>query len=106
MGIENARQLRDMETSLAKKYLAVIGQRTVMELRGVQCIMDEMPTPRKTMVSSRSFGRWVSLKDDLAQALAMHCSIAGERLRKEGLVARALQAWVMTSRHLEEPYCC
>lgn len=106
MGIDNARQLRDMDTGLAKKYLTVVGQRTVMELRGVQCVMDELPTPRKTMVSSRSFGRRVTKKEDLAQALAMHCAITGERLRKEGLVAKGLQAWVMTSYRLDAPYCC
>lgn len=106
MGIENARQLRDMDLIAAKKYLTVMGQRTVLELRGIQCIMEEMPTPRKTMVSSRSFGHQVTRKEDIAQALAMHCSIAGERLRQEGLVARALQAWVMTSRHMDKPYRC
>ncbi|UQZ88312.1 SOS mutagenesis and repair protein UmuC [Deltaproteobacteria bacterium Smac51] len=106
MGIVNARQLRDMEIGMAKKYLTVVGQRTVMELRGVQCVMEEMPAPRKTMVSSRSFGRRVSRKEDIAQALTMHCGIAGERLRKEGLVAGAMEVWVMTSHHMDEPYCC
>ncbi len=106
LGITNARQLRDMPISSARKYLTVVGQRTVLELRGIQCVMEEGPTPRKTMVSSRSFGRRVSRKEDLAQALAMHCTIAGERLRQEGLVARCLSVWVMTSRHMDEPYCC
>jgi len=106
LGIYNARQLRDMEVGRARKYLTVVGQRTVMELRGIQCVMEDAPTPRKTMVSSRSFGRRVTGKEDLAQALAMHCAIAGERLRKEGLVARAIEVWMMTSRHLDEPYCC
>ena len=106
MGIYTARQLRDMDLCTAKKHLTVVGQRTVLELRGIQCVMEEMPAPRKTLVSSRSFGRRVTRKEDLAEALAMHCSIAGERLRQEGLVARALQAWVMTSHHMDEPYCC
>lgn len=106
MGIVNARQLRDMDLGRAKKCLSVVGQRTVLELRGIQCVMEDQPAPRKTMVSSRSFGRRVSRKEDIAQALAMHCTIAGERLRNEGLVARAIQVWMMTSRHLDEPYCC
>lgn len=106
MGINNARQLRDMDLSTAKKHLTVVGQRTVLELRGIQCVMEELPTSRKTMVSSRSFGRRVSRLEDIREAIAMHCSIAGERLRKEELVARALQVWVMTSRHMDEPYCC
>ena len=85
MGIYNAKQLRDMDLSKAKKFLTVVGQRTVMELRGIQCVMEELPTPRKTMVSSRSFGRRVTKRDDIAQALTMHCTIAGERMRAAGL---------------------
>lgn len=36
LGIENARQLRDMDLGTAKKYLTVVGQRMVLELRGIQ----------------------------------------------------------------------
>ena len=104
LGIENARQLRDMEPEAAEKLLTVIGRQTVMELRGEQCLLEDLPTPRKTMISSRSFGRRVSRKEDLAQALAMHCAIAGERLRQEGLVAGNLSIWLTTSRHMKEPY--
>ena len=105
IGIYNARQLRDMESSLARKHLGLNGQRTVMELRGIQCLMEDLPAPRRTMVSSRSFGHRVTRKEDLAQALAMHCSIAGERLREEGLVAGGIQIWMLTSNHMDEPYC-
>lgn len=57
-GIRNARQLRDMDPDFALRVLTMVGQRTVLELRGLQCIMeDDAPVPRKTLVSSRSFGR-------------------------------------------------
>jgi len=39
------------------------------------------------MVSSRSFGERVTEKEHLAEALAMHATLAGERLRKEKLEA-------------------
>ena len=55
----------------------MVGQRTVLELRGFQCIMeDRTPVPRKSLISTRSFGRRVTKKEDIAQALAMH---AGKR---------------------------
>lgn len=104
-GIVNARQLRDMDLNQALKLLTVVGQRTVLELRGIQCITEgDMPVPRKTLVSSRSFGRGVTRIEDLYEAVAMHCAIAGERLRKEGVVAGALAVHLETSRHAEEPY--
>lgn len=103
-GIATARQLRDMDADLARKHLSVVGFRTVMELRGVQCIMEDKPSPRQTLVSSRSFGRQVTKKEDLAEALAMHCAIAGERLRRENMEASAIQIWVSTARYVNKPY--
>jgi len=106
LGIVNARQLRDMDLGAVRKFLTVTGQRTVMELRGVQCVMAEPPAPRRTLVSSRSFGRQVKRKEDIAEALAMHCAIAGERLRQERLEARALTVWAMTPWHDKAAYVC
>ena len=105
MGITNARQLRDMDADRALRLLTVVGQRTVFELRGLQCIMEnQQPVPRKTLINSRSFGRRVTRKEDLAQAMTMHCTIAGERLRMEKMQASGLCVHIETSRHAEEPY--
>ena len=104
IGLHHARQLRDLDLDKALSLLTVVGQRTVYELRGHQCIMDDVPVPRKTLVSSRSFGRRVRRKEDLAEALAMHATIAGERLRKENIIASSIQVWAETSRFMETPY--
>ena len=104
-GVCNARQLRDLDLGRALKLLTVVGERTVRELRGFQCIMeDEAPAPRKTLISSRSFGRRVTKKEELAEAFAMHAAIAGERLRFEGLEAGVLAVQATTSPHAEKPY--
>ena len=104
-GIFTARQLRDMDPSFAKKVLTVVGERTVLELRGLQCIMqDEAPVPRKTLVSSRSFGRQMTSKEDLAQVLTMHAQLAAERLRAENMVASSVSVWAQTSMHTDRPY--
>lgn len=104
-GVRTAMQLRDMDIGLARKLLTVVGERTVRELRGMQCIMEEdAPTPRKTLVSSRSFGHRVGRKEDLAEAFAMHATIAGARLRQEGLEALCLGVEATTSPHAEAPY--
>lgn len=105
VGIRNARQLRDMDPARALKLMTVVGQRTVLELRGFQCIMEaQAPVPRKTLINSRSFGRRVTMKEDLAQAMVMHCTIAGERLRRERMEAGGVSVHMQTSMHTEEPY--
>ena len=63
-----------------------------------------LPSPRKTVINSRSFGRRVRRKEDLAEALAMHCAISGERLRAEGLEASGLTVHMETSRHGDRPW--
>ena len=101
-GITNARQLRDVDLDFAKKILTIVGQRTVRELRGEQCIMDDTaPVPRKTLINSRSLGRGVTSKDDLMEALSMHCTIAAERLRQEHLEAAGLSIHILTGHYLE-----
>ena len=101
----NARQLRDMDADRALRLLTVVGQRIIFELRGFQCIMEnQQPVPRKTLINSRSFGRKIIKKEDLAQALTMHCTIAGERLRMEKMEASGISVYMQTSRHTEEPY--
>ena len=63
-----------------------------------------LPSPRKTLINSRSFGRRVRRKEDLAEALAMHCAISGERLRAEGLEAFGLAVHMETSRYGDRPW--
>ena len=103
-GIANARQLREMDDQTAKKLLNILGQRTMLELRGIQCLEEEPPAARKTLFNSRSFGRPVTQKEELKEALAYHCSIAGERLRAEGLTAASLSIYLATSWHIDDSF--
>ena len=75
-GITTALHLRDMTPKAAQKVLNILGQRTVLELQGEQCLED-IPTTRKTLFNSRSFGTPVTTKEDLREALAFHCGVAG-----------------------------
>jgi DNA polymerase V len=107
LGVTNARQLRDMDLSYARRLLSVTGQRTVLELRGIQCITDDLtPIQRKTLVSSRSFGCKTSSFKDVFEALATHAAIAGERLRKEKLMASGLSVFAETGYYIDAPYSC
>lgn len=105
IGVRTAKDLRDMELPAARRLLTVTGERTVMELRGFQCVADDLsPAPRKTMVSSRSFGRKVERLQDLEEAVASHAARAGERLRSEGLAALGLSVFIETSRFGKDPF--
>jgi DNA polymerase V len=105
LGIQNADALRDMSPPKAAQVGSVTLERTVLELNGLQCIENDLvEIARKSLVSSRSFGNNVTDKEDLAQALAHHCAIAGEKLRKENLAAGCLSVYIGTSRYVEGPF--
>ena len=103
-GIVHARQLRELDDQTAQKLLNILGQRTILELRGIQCLEEETAAPRKTLLNSRSFSRPVTEKEELREALAYHCSVAGERLRAEGLAAGSLSIYLSTSWHINDSF--
>lgn len=103
-GIENARQLRDADDRFIQKMLTVVGYRTVLELRGIPCIEFPDPAPaRKTFICSRAFGRPVESLEELKEAVALHASRAGEKLRREGLAAGSLEVFIGTNHYREGP---
>jgi DNA polymerase V len=55
----------------------------VYELRGVPCLELEQVTPdRKSIMASRSFGRPVAARHELAEAVAVYVARAAERMRR------------------------
>ncbi|MCL1985549.1 MAG: Y-family DNA polymerase, partial [Betaproteobacteria bacterium] len=103
--IGTAKDLRDADESIVKKLLSITGLKTAMELRGIPCIKhSEAPAPRRTMVSSRSFGERITEKQHLAEALAMHATLAGERLRREKQEASGITIHIRTARYGHGPF--
>ena len=99
-GVSNALQLRNAEEQWVRKRLTVSGWKTVLELRGIPCINeDEAPTPRRTLVSSRSFAKKVYEREALEEAVSHFTARAAERLRKEKLTAGGIEVYIRTSRH-------
>lgn len=105
LGIFNARQLKDADPEQIRQRFNVVMQRLVYELRGLPCIGFEDIEPKQQIIASRSFGTRVEEIDPLLQAVAMHATRAGEKLRSQQSICGALQAWICTGRHHpEEPY--
>ncbi|MDR1489478.1 MAG: Y-family DNA polymerase [Desulfovibrio sp.] len=103
--IHTAKDLCDADGGVIRKLLSVTGLHTAMELRGIPCIdQSDAPAPRRTMVSSRSFGEKVTEKKYLAEALSMHAALAGERVRREHLVAGGIAVHIRTARHGQGPF--
>ncbi|MBU8932906.1 MAG: Y-family DNA polymerase [candidate division Zixibacteria bacterium] len=98
MNINNARQLRDIDDKVISKRMGVVGLRLVYELRGISCLLLETcSSPRKGIISSRSFGRRVESLDDLKESVAAFITNAAAKLRKQNLAARLLTVFLTTN---------
>ena len=104
-GITTAAMLKNLPDLWLKKHLTVVGLRLVWELRGIACLeVHELPTPKKSIICSRSFGRPTTEKRDLAEAIATYATQAAEKMRGEGSVAHFIEIFIMTSSHQEQDY--
>ncbi|MDO8946174.1 MAG: Y-family DNA polymerase [Desulfocapsaceae bacterium] len=95
--IYTALDLKRADETWVRKTLTVVGARTVMELNGISCIsLENAPPCPKSIITSRSFGHPVTDLDNLKGAVITYVSIAGEKLRKQGVEADTLNLFITT----------
>jgi DNA polymerase V len=98
LGVQTAKELTEMKDSEVRRILHTPGMQTVQELRGVSCFkMESIRQPRKSIISSRSFGQPVEELADLEEAVALYATRATEKLRLQGSVARYVMVMVRTN---------
>ncbi len=98
-GIHTAGALVRMPESWIRKRMTINGVRMVRELTGRPCLaLNTAPAPAKSLIRSRSFGRLVTDRNDLEQAVSVHTHRAAEKLRQSGQVAHCLHVFLQTDR--------
>lgn len=96
--IDTALQLSEQPLSWVRKHLSVVGERTVLELRGKSCLPLEMVIPaRKGIGCSRSFKEALTAQESLCTALAKYVGRASEKLRRQGSLASLLTIYLRTN---------
>lgn len=103
-GMHTAWHLKYAKDDWVKRKMTKVGLATVHELRGVPVFkLDTNPEPRKSILSSRSFGRRVVEYNDLREGVASYVSRAATKLRSQNSVASAVTVFIMTGRHEKNP---
>jgi DNA polymerase V len=96
--INNALQLKNKQDGFIEKYLTVVGLRLVYELRGIPCLPIELVAPpKKTICTSRGFGRSVTELKHLEEAVSTFAAICTQKLRKQQGAARMLTVFIHTN---------
>ncbi len=104
MGVHTARQFRDLPDSWIRAHMTVVGLRTAWELRGISCLsIEDVASPRKGIVSSRSFGTPVESFEPLREAVASYASRAAEKLRRQHCAASFVGVFLATNPFSDEP---
>jgi DNA polymerase V len=102
-GFHSAADLVKAPEEWIRKKMSVVGQRLLNELKGIPCIPFEETVPsKKNICTSRSFGKLITSKREVRQAVATFTSSCALKLRKEGSVARKIHVFIQTNPHRRE----
>ena len=97
LGIANPLALKRADPRFLRRHFGVVLERLVRELRGMPCLaLEEIEPACKSLIVSRSFGRPVTSRRELAEAVAAFTTRAAEKLRRQALAAPRLMVFVHT----------
>jgi DNA polymerase V len=97
-GIQTVEGLRRADPKAIRREFSVVMERTVQELNAMPCIeLTDVAPAKQQIMSSRSFGRYVTDIQGLREAVASYVAIAAEKLRRQGSVAGMIQVYVRTN---------
>ena len=99
-GIYTPRDLKYAPDNWVRKKMTIVGLKTVLELRGMVCIdlIEGIPA-KQSITVSRSFGRLVSERREVREAIATFIVRAAQKLRKDRLLASVVTVFVVSSRY-------
>jgi len=80
--------------------MSVVGQRMLNELRGIPAIGWEFDAPTKKVIcTSRSFGKLLTRKDDIQEALCNHAAACALKLRRQKTCCNRVHVFINTNPH-------
>ncbi|MEM8676987.1 MAG: Y-family DNA polymerase [Cyanobacteria bacterium P01_G01_bin.67] len=98
IGIDTALDLKQANPEIIRQLYSVVLMRTVKELNGSSCMpLEAAPSAKKAIAVTRSFGKAVTDKRELLEALATYASRGGEKLRQAQQAAMVMQVFWRTS---------
>jgi DNA polymerase V len=96
--ILTAKDLKYADQRWIRRHLTVVGERTVLELCGVDCIpLETHAKPKKGIMTAKSFGRSVERLEELEEAVATYTARAAEKLRKQESATSCISVFLHTN---------
>jgi DNA polymerase V len=102
--IETAYDLAQMDGNWVKKRMTVVGLRTVYELKGIPCIeIENSPPAKKSIVSSRSFGEYLTSYNEVKEAVSYFVARASEKMRSQKSACNSITVFIRTNPFKNSP---
>lgn len=102
-GIRDAYQLTATSDARIRSIFGIHGLHSAHELRGESCLnIEPEAEPRKSMISSRSFGKAISVRKELWNSVAYHVNALAEELREEGQIAQRIHVGLYVHRFRDD----
>lgn len=103
--IHTAYQLSTQSPKNIRKQFSVVTERTVNELKGVNCLSwDEVRENKQEIFSTRSFGQRIVDIYSLQSALTTHGAIVAKKVRQQGSLIKKLLIFASSSPHDKNYY--
>ena len=100
IGIMTPLALRQADPKFVRLRTSVVMERMVLELQGVPCLsLEDAPADKKMILASRSFGRRVTTRRELEEAVTTFTARAAEKLRRQDLACGRVTTFAHTDRH-------
>jgi len=95
--VETAWQFTQLSPAWVKKNMSVVGHRIQRELLGEPCIeIEQTPPAKKVIATTRAFGKKLSDKVLIKEAVSTHAIRCAEKLRKQHSAANLLTLFIHT----------
>lgn len=102
-GFKTAYSLSQAPDEFMRKHMTVGGQRLLSELNGIPAIEWELQTAvKKNICTARGFGKLLTERKDIEEALATYTASCAEKLRQQGSACNRIQVFVQTNSHRKE----
>ena len=99
-GIKTAADFITLSEDWVRTNMSVVGLRMLTELKGIPCIDWELEAPdKKGICTARSFGKLLSNKQDIAEALANYTHSCAVKLRNQKSCTSLINVFIQTNTH-------
>ena len=96
--INTAYELTQKSDKWIQNNMSITGLKMVKELRGEVCYnLINKTKPKKSIMTSRTFGKKINNFQELAQAISTYANICAEKLRQEGGCAKTIHIMIFTN---------